>query len=60
MLTELESNTQYVLELYVIEYGEAVGVTTTALGSAVSSKPILTTGRRSVNKYPRPIDPGNS
>lgn len=38
LLTGLEPNTQYVIELYVLENGRAVGVSTVALGSAVRTK----------------------
>lgn len=38
LLTGLEPNTEYVIELYVLENGRAVGVSTVALGSAVRTK----------------------
>lgn len=38
LLTGLESSTTYVIELYVIEDGVAVGLATQALGSAASAK----------------------
>lgn len=38
LLTNLESDTNYTVELYVIEGGVPVGIATEALGSAISAK----------------------